>query len=130
MNERSQKFKVTFVDDDPFLLTSIRRQLHDLEMDCQFCFFESAVEAWEDAQQSPPDMVFTDIQMPSMRGDEFLKLIKSKFPSTIRIVLSSTHEDTLSQYGDLIDQIVNKPATSANIATIIDQTINQCDDSN
>ncbi|MEM9411673.1 MAG: response regulator [Planctomycetota bacterium] len=128
MNNQERQCKVTFVDDDPFLLDSIRRQLDDRELNCQIAFFDSGVDAWEDAQSTTPDLLFTDIQMPKMRGDELLKLFRQNFPSTIRVVLSSTNEDTLGEYGELIHRILEKPVSSAEIAKLIEETLGNASD--
>ena len=47
------KTRIFFVDDDPMLLASTRRQLRRKLGDCELLFFEKATEALEAMAETP-----------------------------------------------------------------------------
>lgn len=83
------KKRLLLVDDKPTIAKIIVYYLSD---SCDIIYKESAVEAleWLNAGNSV-DLVITDINMPVMRGDEFLQRLKGdeQLKSIPVIVLSS-----------------------------------------
>jgi len=55
--------KIIFVDDDPMLLASTRRQLRRKLEGCEMLFFERATEALESMEHSPADIVLSDLSV-------------------------------------------------------------------
>lgn len=54
--------------------------------------YKNGLEAWRAIQQTSPDVLLTDIQMPEMDGIELIKLVREHYPETSIIILSS-HQD-------------------------------------
>ena len=81
-----------FVDDDPMLLASTRRRMRKVSGDWNVCYASSGAEALEIAQQTPPDVVVSDMRMPEMDGAQLLGHIRSQFPHAVRIILSGQSE--------------------------------------
>jgi DNA-binding NarL/FixJ family response regulator len=63
---------------------------------------ESGERAIEVAQQQQPDMVLMDVRMPGLGGIAAAKQIKAARPSTLVVLISSTHPDELAlEPGDM-----------------------------
>jgi two-component system NtrC family sensor kinase len=78
--------KILCVDDEPNVLSSLRR----LFMDEQYTILTatSASEGLELLGQNNIQIVISDYRMPNMNGVEFLKEVRTQWPDTVRIVLS------------------------------------------
>ncbi|SRR6266542_449515 len=87
--------RVLAVDDDPAFLALINRLVDatsGLETVGEATSGERAVEAVEDLQ---PDLVLMDVRMPGVGGIHATRLIKATRPSTLVILVSTTHPDEL-----------------------------------
>jgi two-component system, NtrC family, response regulator HupR/HoxA len=107
--------KVLFVDDEPSVLSSIRRAV--AEEDYLSFFAGSASEALSIMEKNAFSVVVTDMRMPVMDGLALLKIVKEKYPKTVRVVLSGYTQ--LSQVLVTINQgeifkFITKPWTSEN----------------
>lgn len=80
------KNAVLFVDDEINVLSSLRRSLQDEEFRCFFS--SSGEEALEIMSKEEISVIVTDMRMPGMNGLTLLKIVKEKYPTTVRIVLS------------------------------------------
>lgn len=81
-----KKRTVLFVDDEPNILSSIRRGLMDEEYRCIFA--ESGIEALSLLEIEEVCVIVTDMKMPVMDGLKLLKIVREKYPNIVRIVLS------------------------------------------
>ena len=99
MNENQKKIEIMFVDDDPMLLASTRRQLLKKLPECKLTFFQRAIEALESIAIDPPDIVLSDVRMPEMDGADFLKQVSQSHPSTIRLAWTGQSD------GELLDRV-------------------------
>lgn len=79
---------ILFVDDDPQLLSSIRRSLRDQSGRWTMMFAGSAGEALDLMSSGAVDVVVSDFQMPVMSGLELLTLTESLYPRTLRVMLT------------------------------------------
>lgn len=77
---------VIFVDDEINILRSLERGLIDEDFECIFA--SSAKEALEILENQPISVIVSDMRMPGMDGLQLLKIVKEKWPKTVRIVLS------------------------------------------
>jgi HD-like signal output (HDOD) protein len=92
---------VLFVDDDPNVLSGLRRMLRSCRDEWQMDFASCGQEALQAMRTSPPDVVVTDMRMPGMDGAELLEEVRKVRPNTVRLVLSghSDRELTLRAVG-------------------------------
>lgn len=81
-----RKNAVLFVDDEPHILSSIRRATIDEEFEPLFA--GNGQEALEIFEKRTISVIVTDMRMPEMDGLTLLKIIKEKYPQTVRMVLS------------------------------------------
>jgi len=82
------KQRVLFVDDEPHVLDGLRRLLHRLRNEWDMWFVASGEEAVKLMEAQAIDVVITDMRMPGMNGAQLLEIIRSRWPETIRLVLS------------------------------------------
>ena len=118
------KPRIIFVDDDPMLLASTRRQLRRKLPDCELLFFEKATEALEAMEHTPADVVLSDLRMPEMDGAELLAKIAERYPETIR--LAWTGQSELSQLNRVFErahQIFTKPCPTDSLLEIVKTAI-------
>ncbi|AIF50583.1 response regulator [Pelosinus sp. UFO1] len=84
-NEQSIS-SVLFVDDEANILSSIRRAVIDEEYVAYFA--GSGLEALSIMEKNEISVIVTDMRMPGMDGLQLLKIVKEKYPNTVKIVLS------------------------------------------
>lgn len=82
------KINILFVDDDPSLLASLRRNLHKKARVWNMRFAESAQAALELLKKNNADVIISDMRMPGMDGVELLAQVKKFYPNTVRFILS------------------------------------------
>lgn len=78
--------KILFVDDEPHVLQSIRRQLRKR-------FSLEIAEGGEEAlrilkEKGPFAVIVSDMRMPEMNGVELLSKVKDLYPDTVRLMLT------------------------------------------
>jgi HD-like signal output (HDOD) protein len=81
---------VLFVDDEPQVLECLRARLQPLMAKWQMTFVDSGADALSRFEQTPHDVIVSDISMPGMDGAQLLHAISERWPATIRIALSGT----------------------------------------
>ena len=80
--------KVLFVDDEPNLLSAVKRAFHKIQ-DFKIDTAESGKEGIEKIKQDGPyAVVVSDLRMPGMDGIQFLTRVKELSPDTVRIMLT------------------------------------------
>jgi CheY-like chemotaxis protein len=77
---------VLFVDDEKSILGALKREMLDEEYQCLFAL--SGNQALQIMQKEKVSVIVSDMKMPEMDGLRLLKLVRDKYPSTARIVLS------------------------------------------
>lgn len=82
------KTEVMFVDDEPNVLSALRRMLFPMRENWNLRFAESGEQALSMLGDRPADVVVSDMRMPGMDGAALLERVEMAHPETIRIVLS------------------------------------------
>ena len=95
--------RILFVDDERYMLDSLRDALRKYRRVWQVRFAASGAAALAELEAEPADVIVSDIQMPGMDGAALLARVQDRYPATIRLVLSG--------YAD--PQIVASAATNA-----------------
>ncbi len=92
--------RVLFVDDEPNILDSIRRQLRK---SFDVVTANSGIEALALLKDTGPvAVVVSDMRMPGMNGAELLTKIRDQYPDTVRMILSGQAdlESTIAAIND------------------------------
>lgn len=114
------KKHILFVDDNPNILTSLRRMLRPIKNEWNMEFVGSGKEALEVLSKTLFNVVISDIRMPEMDGIELLTIIKKQYPNIIRIALSgeTDQEVTLRSIGPT-HQFLAKPCSAEQIIEVV-----------
>ncbi len=88
--DEMDEITVLFVDDETFVLSSLRRNM--MAEPFNKLFATSAQEALRIFSEQPVHVVVSDMKMPEMDGLTFLREVKETFPDTVRIVFSGFSE--------------------------------------
>ena len=102
--------RILFVDDEPMVLQGVQRSLRGMRAEWDIEVATSGLQALELMERSPFDVVVSDMRMPGMDGASLLEKVKTKFPRTVRFVLSgqSDRETILRSVGPT-HQYLSKP---------------------
>lgn len=109
------QYSILFVDDEINILNALRRSFIDAEFTCYFV--TSGVQALELLEREKITVLVSDMRMPQMDGLTLLKLVKERWPRTVRIVLSGYSD--LKQVIAIINEVdifkfITKPWSNEN----------------
>lgn len=89
MNEQQQSVNdgsILFVDDEPSILSSLRRLFRPHGW--TIVTAESGAAGLAVLEQQPVDLVVSDMRMPSMDGAQFLEQVRLRWPDVERVLLT------------------------------------------
>jgi CheY-like chemotaxis protein len=84
----SRKVSVLFVDDEPNILSAVRRHVRRYRDEWDLHFANGGVEAVKVITCETVDIIVTDMKMPEVDGTRLLEWISEHHPKIIRFVLS------------------------------------------
>ena len=118
------KKHIVFVDDEPAVLSGLRRMLRPMRHDWEMTFADSGAEALTALERVTADIVVSDMRMPGMDGYELLSTIKSRHPDTVRFILSGQSEfETVVKSSGVAHQYISKPCDADQIQSAIDRAL-------
>lgn len=79
-------YSLLFVDDEPNILSSLRRLFRPLGYTIYTA--ESGAAGLQLLEQETVDLVVSDMRMPEMDGARFLEQVRSRWPDTVRLLLT------------------------------------------
>lgn len=82
------KKRLLFVDDEPNVLSGLKRSLHAMRAEWDMEFVDSANAALAALEKQPYDAIISDMRMPLMDGADLLEEVKKRYPDTVRMILS------------------------------------------
>jgi HD-like signal output (HDOD) protein/ActR/RegA family two-component response regulator len=120
METQQEKKLILFVDDEPNVLSGLRRMLRPFRNDWEMDFVASGQEALDRMAQKSYDVIVSDVRMPKMDGCELFTQVSEKHPKTIRIALSGeTGEDAGLRLLELAHQRLSKPCDPEHLRTTV-----------
>jgi CheY-like chemotaxis protein len=81
--------RIVLLDDVPEVRESIRAIIHAHWADAEFIECENGDEAWKSVQESPPDLLISDLTHPGLRGEELSKRLADAHPDLPMLVISA-----------------------------------------
>jgi HD-like signal output (HDOD) protein len=84
--------RILLVDDEPKILDGLRRLLRPKRLEWDMSFAEGGEAALALLDQSPFDVIVSDMKMPGMDGATLLERVRERHPHVVRIVLSGHTE--------------------------------------
>jgi HD-like signal output (HDOD) protein len=116
---------ILFVDDDRELLDSLRARLYKHRHAWNMKFAESGDEAIAAFEQQHIDLIVSDVRMPGMDGGELLSVVKQRWPTAVRIIVSGYSDPAQAvRLTSLAHQYVAKPCDGVQLENIIERCFN------
>src|SRR6202167_6032092 len=113
---------ILFVDDDRDLLDSLRARLYKHRHDWDMKFVVSGDQAIAALEQQPFDLVVSDVRMPGMDGGQLLTVVKQRWPTAMRIIVSGYSDPVQAvRLTSLAHQYVSKPCDGRELENIIER---------
>ncbi len=113
---------VLFVDDEPNVLSGLKRMLRPRRAEWSLHFASSGREALELLQTLHCDVLVTDMRMPDIDGAELLRRTQASHPGVVRIVLSGHAElETALRAVPLAHQFMTKPTEPERLCRTIER---------
>ena len=118
------KLKILFVDDEPNVLSGLRLVLRGMRKEWDMFFATSGSEGLELLEQTPVDVVVSDMRMPGMSGGEFLSIVQERYPDTIRLILSGYSDyEMIMKTVKPAHQFLSKPCSHESLTEVISRTM-------
>lgn len=117
--------KILFVDDERHILDGLRRMLRSFADGWTMRFAASGEDALVMLEEEPADVIVTDMRMPGMDGAELLTKVRSRFPGSVRIILSGyADEEAILRTVGPAHQYLAKPCDSKTLTATIERALN------
>nr|BDT27439.1 response regulator [Bacteriovorax sp. HI3] len=128
VTEELKKDRILFVDDEAFILFSLRRYFrqHNIEVDVE----TDCIKAVEMVKENNYKVIISDFRMPSMNGADFLDVVKEVSPASIRLMLSAyISQETLLEIINKSEvfRFISKPWKDKELLSIIQESISKYD---
>lgn len=115
---------VLFVDDEPNILSGIRRALLPERKIVDFIFAESGQEAIDILDQTPVDIVVSDMRMPEINGVAVLRAAAKKAPWSLRVILSGyADKEALLKAAPVSHQYLSKPCSRDALSDMLNRAV-------
>lgn len=112
--------RIVFVEDDPIVLSNLRRVFSIMRREWDMRFFSSAEDALTFMTQRPFDVVVSDLSMPGMLGMELLALVQCRYPRAVRVLVSEPGEaEGVVRGSGVAHRILRKPCDPAELSAAI-----------
>ena len=126
-----EQIKVLIVDDE-YLIRNLLMKRIDWDKQGMTIVGEAsnAREAMEKVEQLAPDIIFTDICMPSVDGIEFSGMVLQKYPS-IKIVIVTGHDEFEFARRSIklgISDFILKPIQASELLSVTDKLRNEIEE--
>ncbi len=114
--------RILFVDDEPEILSGLRRMLAPRRNDWDMAFVGSGADALAEMASADFDVVVTDMRMPGMTGAELLAEVAKRHPGAARIILSgAASESDMLLSTESAHQYLAKPCERERLEDVIER---------
>ncbi|HKJ66157.1 MAG TPA: response regulator [Desulfopila sp.] len=111
---------ILFVDDEPNILSGIKRMLRSMRQEYDFHFAGDGRTALDLIESENIDVVISDMRMPGMDGAEFLERVREHHPEIIRIMLTGqADEESVYRTVNIVHQFLSKPCDPDKLKNLI-----------
>lgn len=112
--------RILFVDDEPNILSGLRRMLRSMRKEFDFYFAENGSEALDIMDEAPVDIIVSDMRMPGMDGASLLSEVQKIYPHSIRIMLTGqADDDSVMRTVGVVHQFLAKPCDPELLKTVL-----------
>ena len=114
--------RILFVDDETRVLEGLQRTFRNQRRHWEMSFASGGEEALRRLDETPFDVIVTDMRMPGMDGASLLEIVRERFPGIIRIVLSGYFDTgTALRAVPLAHQFLVKPCDPRRLQSMIER---------
>jgi len=114
------KKTILFVDDEPNILSGLKRMLRSMRKSMNLQFAENGPAALEIMAAEKIDVVVSDMRMPGMDGATLLTTIQERYPHAVRIMLTGQADDNaIMRTVGVVHQFLAKPANPDTLKQVI-----------
>ncbi|GAA3392944.1 response regulator [Cryptosporangium minutisporangium] len=116
--------RVMFIDDEPNILSGLRRMLRSQRNEWDMQFANSGAEGLALMAEAPVDVLVCDMRMPGMDGVQVMAAVRERYPSTARIILTgqTDRESVIAALG-LTQRFLLKPCRPEDLIAAIEQVM-------
>ncbi|MGD0212700.1 MAG: response regulator [Terriglobales bacterium] len=108
--------RILFVDDEPMVLTGLKRSLRPMRSEWEMVFAEGGDEALAAIDRHVFDIIVTDMRMPGIDGAQLLEEVQKRSPQTLRMVLSGQSDrETILRSVNPAHQFISKPCEAGEL---------------
>lgn len=114
---------ILFVDDEPMVLSGLRRMLRPMRHEWEMAFVGGGKEALEKMAETHFDVIVSDMRMPGMSGVELLDEVRKRHPHVTRLILSG-HSDMemILKSVETTHQFLAKPCDAETLKDTVERT--------
>lgn len=117
-----RKPSVLFVDDETRILDGLRRTLHPRRAIWDLRFAGGGLAAIEAMEETPADLIVSDMRMPGMDGAALLATLRERWPACVRVVLSGQSDTSAGlESARAVHQFLHKPCEPHVLEAVIEQ---------
>jgi DNA-binding NarL/FixJ family response regulator len=117
-------YRILFVDDEPGVLTGLRRMLRARREGWDMRFVDSPVAALDLMDRERIDVIVSDFRMPGLDGGQLLAEVRRRHPDTARLILSGqTAEKDMLRVVSIAHQFLSKPCGPDQLTAAIDRAL-------
>lgn len=121
MIEQKMKYKCIIIDDEPLAVEVIKTHVESLGIFNIVAECNNAIEAFQILKSSRIDLMFLDIQMPGLKGTDFLKTLVNP----PRVILTTAYRDyALEGYELNVVDYLLKPISYERFIKAVDKFLN------
>lgn len=138
--------KILIVDDELDELNALSLTLqYAKQFKCEISMAKDPIEALAKLENGKFDIILSDFNMPKMDGIQFLKTVKEKYPSTIRMLITACADLEIAKnainnaeihnfiekpwYNDELREIINEALKrKSERETLVSKEVNNVDD--
>jgi sigma-B regulation protein RsbU (phosphoserine phosphatase) len=120
---------ILFVDDEPNILSALRRELRDLALETglEIRTAPNAIQALEELKSTHEEttVIVSDLKMPEMKGSDFLLRVRELYPDIVTILLTgfSEPEEVMKAVKAGIHSYILKPWEPAYLRSEIEKAM-------
>lgn len=116
--------RVVFVDDEPAVLSGLRRMLFPLRSRWKMHFLTDPREALATIENEPVDVVVSDMMMPDLSGVALMEQLRERFPGVVRMILSGHSDQALINRAlGCTHRFLAKPVEAEDLVRVIEQSL-------
>ncbi|WP_084813589.1 response regulator [Desulfogranum japonicum] len=112
---------VLFVDDEPNILSGLKRGLYSMKKEFSAYFADNGKDGLDLLKEHDDiDIVISDMHMPGIDGAQFLYEVQQSYPHAVRIVLSGQADDSaIVRTVGVAHQFLSKPCEPERLKEVL-----------